>query len=116
MVRQDLTVEVITDTGNTNPTFDALHADGQMFVNTGAEFIVVKNGNASTLTLTITTPQTVAGLAVADRTVTLLTTEDSYIGTFRKDLYDQPSGADAGKVYIDGDIQASVTLMAFRLA
>lgn len=116
MARQDLTTEVITDTGNTNPTFDALHADGQMFVNSGEEFIIVKNGNAGTVVITITTPQTVNGLAVAERTVSILTMEDGYIGRFSKNLYDQLSGSDAGKVYIDGDIQSSITLMVFRVA
>ena len=105
-------IEIITDTGNVNPTFDAAHVDGNSFVNTGKEFLVVKNNNAGTLTVTIQTPQTVSGLAVAERTVALLTTEEGYIGTFTKSLYDQTTG----EVYIDTDIQASVTLMAFRLA
>lgn len=115
MARQEMTVQVITDVGLVNPTFDVAHVDGHQFVNSGEEFVLVKNANAGTVVLTIKTPQTVQGLAVTERTITMLTMEDAYIGRFTKSLYDQAS-PDAGKVHLDFDIQANVTLEVFRVA
>lgn len=117
MARTDFsTVEVIQPEGNVNPTFDAANVDGNMFANTGEEFIIVKNGGGGGINVTIVTPKTEAGLAIADQVIAIPAGQDGYAGPFRKDLYDQPSGADAGKVYVDYDVVTSVTAMVFRRA
>lgn len=65
------------------PTYGAADSGGNQFVNTGREFLQVKNTNAAARYITITTPATVDGLAVADVYVTIpATTGDKMVGPF----------------------------------
>ena len=63
-------------------------SDRFLIANDGRTFAHVKNGNSSTdLTVTIVTPLTVDGLAVADREVTVPRSEERFIGPFAPDAY-----------------------------
>jgi len=73
-------------------------------------FIHIKNANAGTLTLTITTDRTVDGLAVADRTVSILTATEQFIGAFNNADY----ADSAGLIQLAFDITASVTVAVLK--
>jgi hypothetical protein len=110
MARVELAVQRPTSAGII-PTWSTPTVDGFKVSNDGMTTIHVKNGNAGTLTVTIQTPSTVDGLAVADRTVTILTTAEKEF--VFPPVYNQPdTHADAGKIYMDFDVQTSVSVKA----
>lgn len=105
-----LAVQQIGRAGVT-PVFSAANTDGHTILNDGKTFLEVKNGG-SEITVTIDTPQTVDGLAVANRAVVVAaTTGDKMIGPFTTD-YNQ-----VGTEYIlvTFSAVASVTVGAFRV-
>ena len=54
--------------GGTEPTYaSATLTDGDMFKNSGNEFIHVKNGGGGAVAVTIPTPKTIKGLAIEDK-------------------------------------------------
>lgn len=72
--------------------------------------IVVNNGNASTCTITLVTPETVEGtLAVADRVVTALTTQVWEIPVPAR--YNDPT---TGLATITFSVQSTVSVTASR--
>lgn len=77
----------LTDTGSLSTS------NSYFFRNTGREFIHVKKSGASICTVTIVTPKTVGGLAVADLTVSVpASTGDVMIGPFPPDMFNNASG------------------------
>lgn len=65
------------------PAFAAANVDGHFWPNTGQQFLHVKNGSASPITVTFPIPVTVDGQAVAARTVSVpATTGERIIGPF----------------------------------
>ena len=81
-----LTVQTISRTG-LEPSYAAAAAGGDEFANTGDEFLHIKNGDASSHTVTIETPGNVDGLAVADRAVAVGAGEERMIGPFPTSVY-----------------------------
>lgn len=113
MARVDLTTQVTTRAGIV-PTYTAVAAaDDAMFVNTGAEYIHVKNASGSTANLVFQTPATVLSeaLAIADATGSLATATEKIFGPFPTAIFNNPSGADVGKVYIDTDQAISIAVV-----
>lgn len=110
MARQELTVQVLSSAGIV-PAWSTPTVDGFLISNDGDTHIHVKNANAGTVTVTIITPSTFDGLAVADRSVTILTgVEKEFVFPIG---YNQPdSVADAGKIYMDFSPFASVSVKA----
>ena len=80
-----LTVQTTTDVGITL-TFTAVSASDE-FTNDGQTKIIVNNGDVAVNNVTIVTTQTVAGLAVADRTVAVAASDIDIIGPFPVSLY-----------------------------
>jgi hypothetical protein len=78
-------------------------ADGHKFDNTGEEFVAVKNNGAAPHIVTVPTPRTVEGLAVSELTNTVAAGATELMGPFTPGTFNQPSGADRGKVYVDYD-------------
>lgn len=73
------------------PTFSAANAS-DTFVPDGATFIYCKNTNAATRTITLTTPGTTRGLAIADPVNTIgATTGELVFGPLPADLYADPT-------------------------
>ncbi len=105
-----LSVETVVRAGLT-PTYNTA-ADPDDFVNTGVEFIHVKNGDASPINLTILTPQTVDGLAVADRVVVIGATDEEMIGPFPTSVYNNTS---TNKVTLNYSAVTSVTIAVLKL-
>lgn len=112
MARTDLTVTPINRSGvDLTAILEAFNADGEKVLNGGDVFVVVYNGSGGTRTVTVTTPRTVDGLAVADLTATVDTTDYLLLGPFPTDTFNNSDG----KVYVDVDSETSVTVGAFRL-
>lgn len=104
------------------PTRDGLNAtyttpaaaganEGVAFPNTGRETMHVKNASAGAVTLTIPTPLTIDGLAVADRTVSVPAGGDRFIGPFPGEYYNQSDG----HVYVEFSAVASVSVAAIKV-
>ena len=110
MARETLTVQEISRSG-LNMSFTAAVADGHKFENTGREFIRVKNASGSSVNVTIQTPGTVDGLAVADRVVAVPAAGERDIGSFTPSDYNQ----DDGDVYVDYSATSSVSAAAVQL-
>ena len=108
--------QVVQPDGLINPSLAAVNVDGNMFANNGKQFLWIDNPNGATCTVTIQTPKTIGGLAVAEQTVAIPTTQAALIGPFATGIYSQISGADQGKVYVDYSIDTSVTAALLQLA
>lgn len=109
MARTAITAESINSLTTRTPTFTAAFVDGHMAVNTGRTFLRVRNTDASSKTVTVLIPKTVAGIAVANggRQHTIpATTGDVLIGPFPRD-YTQPS---EGRVWWDYSAVTGVTV------
>lgn len=110
MARETLTVQEISRSG-LNPSYTAAVADGHKIENTGREFVHVKNASGASVNVTIQTPGTVDGLAVADRVVAVPASEERMIGPFAPSDYNQ----DDDEVYVDYSATSSVTAAAVQL-
>ena len=82
---------IILKTGN-QPAFVACAGAGDAFANDGKTLLIIKNVNGAARTLTIVSQNTVDGLAVADRTVNLPATDDTYITDLDKGVYNDANG------------------------
>lgn len=87
----NLSVETIIRNG-LNPTFNAAAGGGDEFANTGKEFIHLKNGDGSPMTVTIVTQITVDAQAVGDRAVVVGAGEERIIGPFPSAEYNDSGG------------------------
>lgn len=111
MARGTLTVQECSLSGIT-PSYTAASADGDKFTNDGYVMLHVKNGNgAATRTVTVVTPATKGGLAIADAQVTVAISGEKMIGPFRADLFNQTDGT----VHVDYDDEADVTIAAVKV-
>lgn len=88
-----LTPQDVSDVGLT-PTRTALSdANTYQVLNDGNVILMFLKTGANEATITITTPKTERGLAVADRTLTVAaTTGDRVIGPFDPTLYNNSDG------------------------
>jgi len=116
VARTELTVQATSRDGlNVTNAYQAVAAaDDAAVVNDGATKIVISNASGSTVNIVFETPVTVLSeaLAIADKTATLATAKVGIFGPFPAAYYNNPSGADAGKLYIDVD--QAVSMVAFR--
>lgn len=87
--------------------------DTYTFPNDGKTFLHAKKSGAGACTLTVVTPGTVDGLAVADLAVTVpATTGDRMIGPFRPEMYNDPL---TGLVTISFSEITGLTIAVIRL-
>lgn len=111
MPRTALTVQTTSRAGLAAVYSPADAVNGNDFPNTGGEFLHVKNTGAAPVTLTIPTPVTIDGLAVADRTVSIpATTGDLFIGPFDNSFY----GGNDGRVQLDWSAATGVTIAVLK--
>ncbi len=109
--RAEVAVQQIARTGLNPAYIPAVPADGHKFNNTGREFLHVKNGAVSPITVTIQTPGLVDGLAVAELTVAVPNAGERMIGPFPTNIYNQAGNM----VYVDYSSETSVTVAVLRL-
>lgn len=110
MARTALAVQDVVRAG-LNPVYSAANVDGHSIQNNGHTVLHVKTAGTA-CTVTIQTPGTVDGMAVADRTVALGATAERIIGPFPPSDYNQPTGEG---VYVDFSAVTAVTVAALRL-
>lgn len=110
MARTALAVQEVRRTGLT-PAFAAANVDGHSVPNEGRTWLHVKAG-VTPVTVTLETPGTVDGLAVADRTVVVAASSERLIGPCPPGIYNQPG---TGELFVNFDQVSGITIAAFRL-
>lgn len=105
MARTALTVTEVVP-GGVAPSSTVGTVDGHYFENRGEEILVVNNSGAGAHVVTIPTPRTVEGLAVAEQTNSLSAGATEYMGPFDPSVFNQ-SGANRGRCFIDYDATQS---------
>lgn len=112
MARTALVPQQVVRAGLT-PVFSAANADGHSVANDGHVMLEVKNGSGAPITVTVQTPGTVDGLAIAELVVTIpATSGDKMIGPFQPGIYNQADGT----IYVDFSAVTTVTVAAVRTA
>lgn len=90
--------------------------DGFLFQNDGRTFLHIVNANVGDVLVTFDTPQTVAGLAVAELPFTVPGSGRRIVGPFPRDTFNKQSGASVGQVsaITDGN-GTDLTIHAYRM-
>ncbi len=108
-----LTVQTPTPSAGLVPSYGAANAS-DTFVPDDRTFLYVKNTNAATRTITITTPGTFRGLSIQDPGPTIAaTTGELILGPFPADTYADPT---TGLCTVTPSATAGVTYALVRLA
>jgi hypothetical protein len=93
------------------PTLTVVIAEGISFANSRDDlFFVVTNAGIASATLTIPTPLTVDGKAVADATITVGAGKTLYVGPFPPAVYNQATGL----VHVDSSNNTDVSIAVLR--
>lgn len=108
----DLTTQVITR-DSIVPSFAAASGGGDKFIPDDDVYLEVINGGGAPVNVTIVTPKTEDGEAIADRVVAVANGARRKIGPFPKSLFGNP--ADSGKAAITYSGVTSVTIGVFKL-
>ena len=113
MARTDLSVQTTDRDGIVVSYTEVLAANDCMFPNDGKVEVRVANASGSTANLVFETPATVLSdeLAIADKTGTVADGTEKVFGPFPTATFNQPSGADVGKLYLDTDQTVSVAVV-----
>lgn len=93
------------------PTYGAA-ATGDTFAPGDGVFVHAKNGSAAAITVTITTPNTVAGLAIADVAVSVPAGGERMIGPFPRQHFGRSAD---GLAELSYSALTSLTIAAIRL-
>lgn len=107
-----LTTQVVSHAGST-ATYTAAGASGDKAAPGAGVLLHVKNTDAASHTVTLATPGTVDGLAVADRAVTVPAAGEVFVPVLN--LYRNPADGLASITY-DTDVSATVTVAVVRVA
>ena len=115
MARTNLNILTSTRAGVNMPWQSVAAANDAFFTNDGETLLLIYNASGSTVNVVFETPATLLseGLAIADATATVPTSETHIFGPFPTAYFSQPSGADAGKVYVNVD--QAVSMAAVKL-
>lgn len=100
MARLNVVPQIATSVGAAS-TPVASTVDGHMFDNDGQVLVVLSNTTGGSVNVTFVTPNTVDGLAIPDRVVAVGAAAEVVVGHFDRGDYNQPAGADSGKVYVN---------------
>jgi hypothetical protein len=111
MARQSLDIQRIVIDG-TEPTYTGAITDGHMIEWKERMFVHIFNDDTASKTITIPVPQTISGLSVEDKTVSIPASTDMLIGPF---LERQTYRQDDGTVYIDYSATTLVTIAALEI-
>lgn len=120
LVRTTATVATIAPAGVTQ-SLGAANGDGHKFLNTGQEFVLITNSYTDTITATFVTPGTIGPVEIADLEVSLAAGATKLIGPFLTGVFNQPSGTDKNRVYLNwnsevtGTVASSVTFQVYKL-
>jgi hypothetical protein len=116
MARDILTLQETVRTG-LEVTYAAGDATNNHTFDNRSQAVVlhVLNGGGSSINVTVQTPLTVDGKAVADDVVAVPAGEDRFIGPYRNDLYGQAEQGMTKAVLVDLSDDTSVTLAAILI-
>ena len=111
MARADLPVQRLLSSG-IQPVWTTPTVDGLMISNDGRVHVHVINDNAAALTFTVQTPNTVDGLAIGERIVTIPAGEEREF-VFPPATYNRPMGSPSERmVFMDFSVFTSVMVKA----
>lgn len=111
MARTELVAQLM-DKNGVDPVYTPANVDGH-WINPG-EILHVKTGDTA-CTVTIQTGATFEGEAVADVTSGAIpTTDERFFGSLTRNLFQQQSGPQRGKILIDFSAVTNVTVAAFK--
>jgi len=108
----DLPVQLSSRSANDLSWAAPTPGTGDTFTNTGREAILVNNGGDSNLNVTIETPASVDGLAIADRIITVGPTSIALLGPFPRATYSDSEG----KVNLVCSLVENVSLAVIKIA
>jgi hypothetical protein len=109
---QVATVQTISTTPLT-PTYTAITTtDGLAFANNGQVFLHVKNTAGASAYITVETPYTAAGLALADLTFTLEAAQERLVGPFEPTYFNVASGTNRGQTIVKTSRLTETTVAA----
>jgi hypothetical protein len=108
VARTAITAQKITSAGIT-PAYEPANVDGNSYRLIAGRCLHVKNGSGVTVTVTVPTPGTEDGLAIADRTVAVPAATERLIALGAGRTYKQPGGV----AHIDYSAITSVTVAVF---
>lgn len=114
MARTNIDVQTMTRSGGgLTPVYEAVdEVNGMSFLNTGREFVHLKNINAATRNVTALTPGSVDNLAIEDYVATIPADEgDKMLPPFPPSVYNQNDG----RVYLDFSAGADLTIAVIRV-
>lgn len=106
-----LTVQAV-DLDGLKPSYGVCASGGDEFVNSGKDFIHVKNGDASPHTVTVDSQQACNQGFDHDAAVAIPAGEERMIGPFSKDRFNDSEE----KVQISYDAVTSMTIAAIRVS
>lgn len=111
MPRIELVKQQVVPSG-LEATFAAANADGYFFANENDVILEVVNAGGADITVTIVTPATKGGLAVADQAVVVTAGERRHIGRFDPKIYNRATteSVDPDRVYVNFSSVTSVTI------
>lgn len=102
----------VVDIDGLNATYHAASGGGDQFTPGERTFLHVKNDNAASCTVTVTTPGTVVGQAIADVAVAVPAGQERFIGPFSAEHF---GAADDGLADVSWSVSASVTFAVVRI-
>lgn len=106
MARTQITPQAATSAGLA-VAFEPANVEGNSFAPKRGRALVVRNGSGSSITVTLPTPATADGLAIADRTVTLAAGAQAHVGLGAQGgIYAQTTGL----VHVDYSVVTTVTV------
>lgn len=116
MARASVTTQVIGPAGgDLTMGTPAVSPNGDIVDLGSRNFLVVRNGSGAPITVTIDTTSTLAGLALPDRTVTVAAGAINII-PLSDDYYEQLSGSDIRRGYVDYSAITTVTRAVVRFS
>ena len=113
MPRTALTVTDFTRAGVAEPSEQNGDFTNGNYIasNDGRIGLIVRNANAGTQSITVLTPGTVDGLAIADLTISIPAGATRYIGPFGTGTFNQTDGS----IYIDVSVATDLKFRPIRI-
>jgi hypothetical protein len=109
-IQLPITDSSLTGAATTYTAVDGV--DGNYFTNTGSEYLIVKNGSASSVTVTIKSVPCSHG-RTGDAVVSIPASGERTIGPFPRELFNQPS-PNWKNVNVDFSAATSVTAAVIK--
>lgn len=107
-------VQAVKESGALITYVAADAANGMMFENDGKSLLRVKNADVAAKTVTVVSVPCSHG-RTKDTVRSIPASVEHVLGPFPPELFNQLSGTDKGKVYVDFSASTSVTVAAERL-